>query len=500
MRSAPTAPTATTDAEVLGHLQAFADVGFWELDLRTGQVYLSTQVYGILGIDEPSLEAYLAVVHPDDVEAIRQVHARARTQPGPYRVRHRTRDGERVLQVRVQSVGDESGTPVRYLGVVSDVTAEWQLEQALELASSARLTGILAGGAVHDLKNIFAVVLGHAQLASAADADGRRPDPQSLAALERAANRGLELTSQLLQVGRAGPLTARRVPVADLFRRLEVTAATALGRHRELEVDPGPGTIDLLADESRLERVVVDLLLNARDALPPSEGRVRLSFRPLADEEVAAVTDAHGLPAGSYGAVEVTDDGSGIAADVLARVTDPFFTTKAEQGGSGIGLHTVARFVEAAGGALQIESEPGVGTTVRLVLPTRPAVAAGSARRRRAVRALVHGRDADRVRALCLALEEAGVQVVPSTAAATSVTVLQTEPIDLLVSDVARPGEDATLLRMAGATSTAVLGVAEALGRAGAGGEPGALDEQALAAVVDAVDRLLDRTPQRVRG
>ena len=190
------AAVPTDAAEVLGHLQAFADVGFWEYDLRTDDLYLSTQVFEILGIDEPSIEAYLAIVHPDDVELLGQVHDRARTQPGPYRARHRTRDGERLLQIRVQSVADATGTPVRYLGVISDVTTEWQLEQALELSTSARLTGILAGGAVHDLKNIFAVVLGHAQLCLAADGRGDRPDPQSLAALERAANRGLELTSQ----------------------------------------------------------------------------------------------------------------------------------------------------------------------------------------------------------------------------------------------------------------------------------------------------------------
>ena len=172
----PSVP-APADAEVLSHLQAFADVGFWEYDLRADSLYLSTQVFELLGIDQPSVDAYLAVVHPDDLPELRQVHARARTQPGPYRVRHRTVDGERVLQLRVQSVADEEGVPVRYLGVISDATAEWQLEQALELSSAARLTGILAGAPVHlspgDVERAWAH---HDEAMNSAEARGGAPE------------------------------------------------------------------------------------------------------------------------------------------------------------------------------------------------------------------------------------------------------------------------------------------------------------------------------------
>jgi len=492
LRADPATPHAAE--EVLGHLQAFADVGFWEYDLDTDELYLSTQVFEILGIDEPTVDAYLAVVHPDDVELLTQVHARARSQPGPYRVRHRTRDGERVLQVRVQSVAGPTGAPVRYLGVISDATAEWQLEQALEQSTSARLTGLLATGAVHDLKNVFAVLLGHAQLALAADGRGDRPDPESLRAIERAAGRGLELASQLLQVGRAGPLTARRVDVEELFRRIAATATTVLGRHRTVVVEAATDDVDLLVDGARLERAVVDLLLNARDALPPGAGRVVVSFHALRGDEVAALVESHGVPAGAYGVVEVRDDGAGIASEVLARVTDPFFTTKAGSGGSGVGLHTVARFAEAAGGVLAIESEVGIGTTVRLVLPTRPRAPRAARKRAASVRAVVHGHDQGRLAALADALEVVGVQAVASTSTATSTTILRTEPIDLLVTDETSGAEDATLVRVAGVTSTPVLGVAEVLDGARD------LDGDGLDAVVEAVDRLLHRKPQRVRG
>lgn len=481
--------TRTRDAVVLGHLQAFADVGFWEHDLRTGSLYLSTQVFELLGIEEPTLEAYLAVVHPDDVALLREVHLRARTQPGPYRVRHRTRDGERVLQVRVQSVPDQTGRPVRYLGVVSDVTVEWRLEQALEQSTSARLTGLVAGGAVHDLKNVFAVVLGHLDLAAAAAERGEPPAPESMAAIRRAADRGLELTTQLLDVGRAEPVVARRVAVAELLRRLQITATTVLGRQVHLEVDPGSDGVDLVADEARLERALVDLLLNARDALPASGGRVRVSFGPADEALVRDLVAAGRLPTGSYGVLEVSDDGSGIEPDVLTQVTDPFFTTKRASGGSGVGLHTVARFAESAGGRLVIESEPGVGTTVRLVLPTRPALVP-TRRRRDAIRIAVHGEDDQRVAAVARALEDSGFQVVRSTTTAAITRLLRTEPIDLVVTDPAGGREAPTeLVRLAAATATAVLGVGEVIGDAD--GSSGSLDAGALAEVVDAVDRSL---------
>lgn len=492
MSEHPPVPNAPTDTEVLGMLQAFADVGFWEYDLRTGELYLSTQVFEILGIDEPSIDAYVAAVHPEDLELVRQVHLRARTQPGPYRVRHRTCDGERLLQLRIQSVVDGNDHPQRYLGVISDVTAEWQLERALELSTSARLTGLLASGAVHDLKNIFTVVLGHTQLAAAAAVRGEAPAVESLEALQRAATRGLDVTTQLLQVGSTGPITARRIVVGDLLRRLEATASTLLGRHRRLEVDPGPFSHDILGDPSRLERVVVDLLLNARDAVAHG-GSVGLSFRPLPSGDVRTLVEERGLAPGSYGVLEVVDDGCGIEPDLVAHVTDPFFTTKAATGGTGIGLHSVARFVAAAGGVLDIDSVVGEGTAVRLVLPTRPSAASVVRRHRRPLRALVHGPDRARLDALVAALAAADVQVVPSTTTATSAGVLRTEPIDLVVSD-ASPGGDATLLRVASATSTPVVGVAQVVG--GSGGAD--LDDDALDAVVSAVGRLFDRQPQRL--
>jgi len=491
-------PDALGADVVLEHLQEFAHVGFIDLDLTTDEMYLSTQVFQILGIETASIEAYLDAVHTDDLEVVHQVAERVRAQPGPYRLRHRSRDGTRLLQARVQSVPDDTGRPVRVIGVISDVTSEWQLERALETSASARLTGLLAGGAVHDLKNIFVVLLGHSQLALAAHDRGELPDRESLAALHRAAQNGIELTQQLLQVGRSEPVAGRRTDVEQLFKRLGATARTALGRRRDIFVDPGPGGIDLLVDEARLERAVVDLLLNARDALPPGSGAVWLRFCHLELDGAGLGPGAADLPAGTYGAVEVSDDGTGMPVDVLSQVTDPFFTTKGAEG-SGVGLHAVARFVESAGGALHIESTPGLGTLVRLVLPAcrRDAEAdeRPSSRRSTPVRVVVHGSDGHRVGALAGALRAEGLQCVATTSGSAAAATLRTEPIDLLVIDDTTVG-DAALLRAAASTTTPVLGTADVAGATAA--VP--LDERCLAALVDAAADLVGRDPARLRA
>lgn len=489
-----TPPDALGADVVLEHLQEFAHVGFVDLDLASDELYLSTQVFQILGIEEASIEAYLAAVHPDDLDVVQQVAERVRAQPGPYRLRHRSLDGTRLLQVRVQSVPDAAGRPVRVIGVVSDVTAEWQLERALETSASARLTGLLAGGAVHDLKNIFVVLLGHSQLALAAHDRGDLPDRESLAALQRAAQNGIELTQQLLQVGRSEPVPGRRTDVEQLFRRLGATARTALGRRRDILVDPGPGEIDLLVDEGRLERAVVDLLLNARDALPPGDGSVWLRCCALELDGARPVPFAADLAPGTYGVIEVSDDGTGMPPEVLARVTDPFFTTKGALG-SGVGLHAVARFVEAAGGALHIESTDGLGTRVRLVLPAqrRDAEPAErpSSRRVTPVRVVVHGGDGERVGALTGALRAAGIQCVATTSGSAAAATLRTEPIDLLVVDDTTVA-DAALLRTAASTTTPVLGTVDVTG----GPSPGPHDERWLSAFVDAAGELVGRGRQ----
>lgn len=493
-------PDAVDADVVLEHLQAFAHVGFLELDLRTEELYLSTQVFELLGIETGSVEAYLSCVHRDDVEVVRQVSERARTQPGPYRLRHRSIDGARLLEVRLQSVAGPGGRPVRFMGVISDVTTEWHLERALEDSASARLTGLLAGGAVHDLKNIFVVLLGHSQLALAADARGEPLDRESLEALERAATSGVELTQQLLQVGRhPDPVPGRRVDVDALFRRLSATARTALGRRREVSVDAGAGDVEILADEARLERAVVDLLLNARDALPPGGGSVALRFRTL-DVDDGHVGPAVGeLPPGTYGVVEVADDGAGMSADVLDRVTDAFFTTKGHEG-SGVGLHAVARFVEAAGGALHIDSAPGRGTCVQLLLPARPrateAPATRPSRRLAPARVLLHGADDDhRLDGVATALRARALQCVVTGSASAATAALRTEPIDLLVVDGSRRG-DAALLRVAASSSVPVLGMADVAGPDDGGASP----DSFVVAVVDAVEGVLGRRAQRVRG
>ncbi len=413
---------APPDGEVLEHLQRFADVGFWELELGSGDVYWSTQAFAVLGLTEASLEGFLASVHPEDRAVVDAVTRRVVEQPGPYRLRHRTRDGRRTLLHRLQSVGGPDGRPVRLLGVVSDVSAEAGLEARAAASDAARLTGLLAASATHDLKNVLGVVAAQANLALDA-AEGGRIDLEALRAIERTAGRGIEIVQDLLRVGRSEAEPAA-VDVRDVLVGLEAVARQLLGPGRRLSLALPTVPTPVLVHRAGLERALLDLLVNAGQALPDGAGHVHVYARR---EEPAA---AEGATRGPEVVVGVADDGPGIDPDRLGSLAEPFASGRADVGGSGLGLFAVDRFAREAGGVLAIRNTPTGGAEVELRLPA--VVGARTRRRRTPVRLVVLGRRPP-------AGIPSSVQVVHPAGTGDAVAVLSTEPIDALVLD--EPGD-----------------------------------------------------------
>jgi signal transduction histidine kinase len=420
----------------LAQLQEWGRVGFWELDMETDEVYWSTQAFEILHLRTSSLAAFVERVHPDDRALIDHVTARARAQPGPYRATHRVVDGDdvRVMQHNMQSIVGDDGRPHRLLGFVTDVTAESAVEEQLRRASSQQSIALLAGGIVHDLNNAFAVVHGHAQLGLQAVARGDAIDAMHLEAIGRAAESAKSLTRSLLSLGRQEALAPRRFSPADMLERVAAMARATLGSRRDVRLRSDAPELDLVTDAGRLERVLVDLVVNARDALPDHGGSVEIRFaRTTLDDRHELVVEGSLAP-GLYAEVSVVDDGSGIDEATLDRVLEPFFTTKALDAGSGIGLASANAFAQRSGGALLIDSQPGVGTEVKILLP---AIDRTPERGSRLVarRVLVATADAGRRGPLCDAVVGAGFQVVAAATADAALTVLRTEPIDMVLAD-----------------------------------------------------------------
>ena len=321
--------------------------------------------------------------------------------------------------------------------------------------------GQLAGGIAHDFNNVLQAVEGAAVLIerrSGNDADVRR---LARVAIDAAA-RGASITRRLLAFGRRGDLRAETLDVVDLLSGLREIFAHTLGAAIEVHVRLGANLPPLLADKGQLETVLVNLATNARDAMPHG-GRLTLS----ADEvTVPSGHSAHPseLAAGQYVRLAVTDTGVGIDADTLAHVCEPFFTTKAIGIGTGLGLPMAKGFAEQSGGALDVASGPGRGTTVTVWLPAaavglNSGVAAPRAapmpRGAGGAAASITGEsetyfrvllvdDEDLVREMLVEhLEDAGFSVVSVASGAEALAVLASaEVVDALVTDLAMPGID----------------------------------------------------------
>ena len=270
----------------------------------------------------------------------------------------------RVLAVPLQRLG---GAATGALLRLADITEQRQLEAQLAHSQKLQATGQLAGGIAHDFNNLLTAVLGAAD--SILDPD-RHADPETAddaAQIRASALRGAALVRQLLAFGRQQTLQPRTLVVNEVITDISNLLRRLLGSQIRLSLDlEDPGRM-VRADPTQLDQVLVNLAVNARDAMKQGgeltlrSGHITL-FRPLAH-------GAETIPPGRYVMIEVQDTGQGIPPEILPRVFDPFFTTKREQGGSGLGLSTVHGIIRQSEGFLAVESEVGVGTSVRIYLP-----------------------------------------------------------------------------------------------------------------------------------
>lgn len=233
------------------------------------------------------------------------------------------------------------------------------LEDAALEASRMEALGRLAAGVAHDFRNVLAVIVGFAH-------ELRRPGaglPQRVldaaAEIERAAQRGVDLAKDLVGLGREEAQPTRVIDVAEVVEGMKGMLRTALGRQHTAEIRTARPVGRVFADRTQIERVVLNLALNARDAMPAG-GAVAITVAE------ACVRDGEGAP-GFYAVIEVADAGVGMDAETRARLFEPFFTTRTE--GTGLGMAIVYRIVERCGGFVHVDSEPGRGTRIRVYLP-----------------------------------------------------------------------------------------------------------------------------------
>ena len=353
--------------------------------------------------------------------------------------------------VVIDAIRDDDGKLVGFAKVTRDITERRQAEAALQQAQATMIRsqkleaiGQLTGGVAHDFNNLLQVISGNLQLLSKDIAGNARAEMRVQSALAGVA-RGSKLASQLLAFARRQPLEPRVVNAGRLIKGMDEMLRRALGGEIEVETVIAGGLWNSLVDPDQLENAVLNLAINARDAMN-GEGRLTIeASNAFLDDEYVRQHDE--LSAGQYVMIAVTDTGTGIPPDILERVYEPFFTTKAEDKGTGLGLAMVYGFLKQSGGHVKIYSEVGAGTTVKLYLPREIAsedtlVAAPSGEIKGGEETVLVVEDDEEVRDVAVSmLTELGYRVVKARDAASALVVVDSGiPIDLIFTDVMMPG------------------------------------------------------------
>jgi PAS domain S-box-containing protein len=436
----------------LARAQETAHLGSWELelvnldDLGANALWWSDEVYRIFGYvpgQVPVTTALLFKAVPtEDAARINQALRATIDLDAPYAVQHRVirPDGShRVVEERATVLKDARERPIRVVGTVLDVTERHQLEQQLWQAQKMEAVGRLAGGVAHDFNNLLTAILGSADLL-VGHLPVDHPDRAEAEEIRRVAARAAELTRQLLAFSRQQVLAPRVLDlngvVADMDRLLRRLIREDIQLRTVLASDLGA----VRADPGQLEQVLMNLAVNARDAMP---GGGRLTI------ETANVEGPDATP-GRYVMLAVSDTGTGMSAETKARIFEPFFTTKPRGKGTGLGLSTVYGIVKQSSGHIVVESELGRGTTVRVYLPRVASVAAAAAAAVVAPPATLEGTEtvlvvedeADVRRSTRKALESRGYSVLAAADGVEALRIAEHHAgtIHLLVSDVVMPG------------------------------------------------------------
>jgi PAS domain S-box-containing protein len=363
----------------LQNAQRIASLGNWDWQVETGELWWSDEIYRIFGREPRSFgatyQAFLAAVHPDDRAAVQRAVDLALRQEAPYDIEHRiVRPGGEVRTVREQGeVVLEGGRPVRMIGLVHDVTERIEMEARLHQAQKLETLGRLTGGIAHDFNNLLTVVMGNLDIARAELGDDH-PVVELLDEAGRAVELGSGLTDRLLTFSRRQHLQPQVVDADGVLQGLHGLLQRTLGERVRVAVEAAPGAWPCLADPGQLQNAVLNLAINARDAMPDG-GRLCLAVtnRSLDATQAQQLPDAS---PGDYVRFSVSDTGAGMEPYVRERAFDPFFTTKERGRGTGLGLSMVYGFVVQSGGFVEIDTAPGEGTTFHLHLPRATAAAA----------------------------------------------------------------------------------------------------------------------------
>jgi two-component system cell cycle sensor histidine kinase/response regulator CckA len=334
--------------------------------------------------------------------------------------------------------------PHRHLCVARDITERRLLQEQLMRSDKIESVGRLAGGIAHDFNNLLTAILGYTELLlSSRRADD--PERLDLEEIQKAGQRAAALTQQLLAFSRKQVLRPKHVDLNQTVTSLQSMLGRLIREDIAVQCDLAPTPVVVRIDPHQIEQVILNLVLNARDALPAG-GNIRVEVGRVSAAQAGATVDQP-LPPGGYARLRVIDDGVGISPEARAHLFEPFFTTKEVGKGTGLGLASVYGIVRQSNGFIAVESEPGRGTTFTMYFPAVAGAHAVERRRKTADRPMRHEtvlvvEDEDAVRALISeVLRRRGYQVLEASTPSAACRMFEqcAGEIDLLLSDVVMP-------------------------------------------------------------
>jgi two-component system, cell cycle sensor histidine kinase and response regulator CckA len=413
--------------------------------------YVNRAWHHTIGYTDADLagRSFLELVHPDSRDRYLRVVGRVLAGETVNHVElvMVTRSGAAVtVEGNISATkGDSAAVTLR--GIYREVTERKRIEEQLRRAERMQAAGRLAGGVAHEVNNMMTGVLGFSEflLNSLGNDDARRIEVQEII---KAGSRAADVTRQLLAFTRQQLLRPEVLELNQALSSCEKLLRRSLGEDHRLELQLAPDTGRIQADRGQLEQVLINLVLNARDAMT-GPGRVTISTERVSlDQAYVQRHDEVDIVPGDYVRLTVSDTGCGMTAEVQPRIFEPFFTTKAIGQGTGLGLSTVYGIVKQSGGFIWVYSEPGVGTAFKMYFPrlmadeTQAVTPAGSSRTSGGSETILVVEDEDMVRALaCRALRERGYQVLEAHHGNEALEQVQQRrgPIDLVISDVVMP-------------------------------------------------------------
>ena len=429
-----------------------ARVGIWDLDFTTGAHRWSETIeaqYGLRpGTFEGTLEAFVERIHPDDRVSVLDTIAKAMTSGADFTIQNRTiwpDASVRWLNGAGRIILGEHGEPVRGIGVSMDVTERRTLEEQYQQAQKMDAIGRLAGGVAHDFNNLLTVILGNCELLLG-DLDPDDPRHADIAEIQNAGASAAGLTRQLLAFSRKEIIEPTLLDLNVVVADMRAMIGRLIREDVTVVLELRPQLPLVKADRGQVEQIVLNLAVNARDAMP-NGGTMTIETAGVELDEQYAKTHLSAKP-GPHVALTVTDTGTGITPQVQARLFEPFFTTKEPGKGTGLGLATVHGIVTQSGGSVAVYSEVGRGASFTVYFPLAEAEEVLAAapppvpRHHVGAETVLVVEDADGLRELARRLlERQGYTVLIAANADDALRLVEGNgSIDVLLTDVVMPG------------------------------------------------------------